>query len=145
VRKKLAGFAATAGKAAKRSDWKSVLKAGQAADKTTGRCPERIAIAEFVQKARAWAAQQLEAAVKTAQSGGDLKATSTALSKVRKHFSGQPEADDAAKGIKALRKLAKLREAEAGEKPPPAGAREKAAKGFKDTRWAKVFAKTSEG
>ena len=143
VRKKLAKLAATAGQAAKRDNWKAVLKAGQAADKTVGRCPERNAIADLVQKARAWAAQQFEQAVKTAKSGGDLTAATKALSNLRRNFAGQPEADDASKGIEALRRLAKIVDAEAGDTPPPASAREKAAARFKDTRWAAIFARPS--
>src|SRR5262245_35254171 len=47
VKKKLAVLAASAEKAAAKSDWKTVMKAWQDASKTTGRCPERKALFGF--------------------------------------------------------------------------------------------------
>lgn len=142
VRKKLVGLAASAEKASKRGDWKSVLKASKAAAKTTGRCPERKVIAELMKQGRAWAAKQLDAVVRMAKSGGDLAEARKMLIGVKKNFLGEPEAKDANTGLKAVKRLAKIVEAEAGDSPPTAGTREKAARPYKDTRWESIFTKS---
>jgi len=143
VRKKLAGLAAKAEKAAAKGDWKSVMRAAQTAAKTTGRCPERETLAEVVKRARAWAAQQLDAAVRMARSGGDPKEAHQAVSEVKKCFSGEPESADASVGLKALRRLSQIVLLESGA-TPPLGVREKAARKYKGTRWASIFEPATE-
>lgn len=138
VRKKLAGLVATASKAAAKGDWKSVMRAAQAAAKTTGRCPERETLAGFVQKARAWAVEQFDTAVRLARAGGDLKEPRKVLGAVKRAFPGQPEAADADLGLKALTRLAQIVRVEAGASPPE-GLREKAARKYEDTRWEAIF------
>jgi len=138
VQKKLAALAARAGKAAERDDWKTVLKAAADAAKTTGRCPERDALAALVKKARAWAAVQLDEVVKAARSGGDLTAARKVLEDVRRQFAREPEADDAADGIKALKRLGSIVAAEASGNAA-SGIREKAARDCEGTRWAAIF------
>ncbi len=142
TRKKLAKLLAAAEKAAKRKVWKAVLRATNAAQKTTGRCPERKALAGLLAKARSSAARRFDTAISLARSGGDLKQARTLLSTVKKQFGGEPEAKQASTGIKALAKLARIVEAEAGESPP-AGARKKAAGKYKGTRWATIFDKSA--
>lgn len=138
VRKKLAGLVAKAEKAAAKGHWKSVMKAGQAARKTSGRCPEREALAGMVDKARAWAAGQLDTVVKTAREGGDLAAARKLLNEVKSKFAGEPEAADAGVGLKALGRLAQIVRLETGGSSL-ADAREKEVRRYKDTRWASIF------
>jgi len=137
VQKKLAGLADRAAKAAEKGDWKTVMRAVQDAAKTTGRCPERDALAGIEKRARAWAVQQLEAAVKAARSG-DLDAAEKALDLVRKQFSGEPEAAEATEGQKALKSLALVVATEEKGTAAPGG-REKAAQRYEGTRWAAIF------
>jgi hypothetical protein len=139
VQEKLATLAEKAGKAAGAGDWKTVVAASRDAGKTTGRCPERKAIAEIMAKAQAWAAGKLDDAVKAAQAGSDLAPANEALAEVRKCFLGEPEATDAETGMKALRRLSTILEAEAKGMASPSS-REKAAKEYEDTRWAAMFA-----
>ena len=143
VRKKLAGLAANARRAADKGDWKTVMRAAQAAAKTTGRCPERKILAEVVTKARAWAASQLDAAVRMARSGGDLTEPRKTLSEVRKSFPGEPESADADTGLKALKKLSRIVRLESGASPPK-GIRAKAARKYQGTRWASIFEPAKE-
>ena len=140
VQKTLASLVAKSEKAAKKGDWRMVLKSGLAADKSTGRCPERTQMTALVESARAWAAAQFKSAIKLAQSGGDLAAAKKALSSVKKHFSGQPQAAAAQTGIKALQRLTKIRKVEAAGSAPE-GLREKAVRDFKETPWTAMFEK----
>jgi hypothetical protein len=119
------------------------MRAAQAAARTTGRCPERETLAELVQKARAWAAEQFGAAVRMARTGGDLKEPRKVLGNVKRAFSGQPEAADADTGLKALRRLSQIVSIES-RPSPPAGLREKAAEKYEGTRWASVFEPAEE-
>ena len=139
VRKKLAALVATSEKAAAKGNWKSVVRSVHTAEKTSGRCPERNALAALMAKARTWAETQLAAAVKSARKGDDLKKVRGVLREVKSHLAGEPESKDAAKGILATVKLGKILEAESGGKPPPAGGRPQAARKYKGTRWASLF------
>jgi hypothetical protein len=143
VRKKLAGLVAKAEKSAAKGHWNAVMRAAQAAAKTSGRCPERKALADIVKKARAWAAEQLDMAVRTARAGGDLTKARKALSDLKKKFSGEPEATDAGLGLKALGRLTQIVRLEAGG-PLLDDARKKEIRKYKDTRWASVFEPAKE-
>jgi hypothetical protein len=138
VQKKLAALATTAGKAAEREDWKGVMKVVRDAGKLSGRCAERDAIGALEKKARDWAVAQFDAAIKIAQTGGELDEAKKALASVRKHFTGEPEAEDAGDGLKALGKLKTVLSVEARGSGAD-GVRERAAEPFKDTRWARMF------
>lgn len=140
VRKKIAALAKTAEPAAKKSDWKSVIKASKEAAKMFGRCPERETLAGFTKQARDWANAQFDAVVKDARSGADLTEARKKLNEVKKHFAGDPEGADADAGLKAIAKLSVIVAAEAGA-VPLAKAREKAAAEYKDSRWAQIFEK----
>lgn len=139
VRKQLEKVSAAATAAAERGDWKAVLKAAQQAAKSNGRCPERDAVKAAEARARAWAAEQLDAAAQEARAGGDLAPVRKRLADVRRQFAGEPEADEADVGAKAVRRLTQILDAE--KMPNPAhDLREKAAAMFKNSRWAKIFA-----
>jgi hypothetical protein len=138
VQKKLAGLAAKAEKAAKKGDWRTVMKSAQAADKTTGRCPERTQIQTLVDSARAWAAAQFTSAIKHARTKDGVAASRKALSAVKKQFSGQPEASVAHEGSKALKRLERIRKVEA-KGSAVEDLREKAARDFKGTIWEALF------
>ena len=138
TRKKLAALVARARKAAAKGSWKSVVKAGQAAAKLKGRCPERKQMAKLMRSASRWARGQLYEAAKLAQAADNLGVPRKTLMDVKKKFAGQPEADDAANGLKALRAMAKIVKAESGGKDA-AASREKAADTFKGTRWVAIF------
>ncbi len=140
TRKKLAGVVARAEKAAGRGDWKSVMKAAKDTAKTRGRCPERKQMRALVAKVHGWAEAELKRAVKLAQTADDLAQPRKVLSGVKKHMAGLPEADDAAEGLKALRRLAQIHKIEAAGKGKD-GLREKAAAKFKESRWAAIFSK----
>lgn len=145
TRKKLAKLVERSTHSAEAGNWKGVVGNDQAARKLRGRCPEREALAALMGKARAWANGHCATAIEAAQTGGDLKAATKALSEVRKHFTKEPEADDAATGLKAIRRLEQIRRIE-GDGEPEAELRKNAAEKFKDTRWTAVFAtKAPEG
>jgi hypothetical protein len=131
TRKKLAPLAERAAKAAEAGDWKAVVAAMREANKTTGRCAERKALAGHMRQGRAWASARLDEAVKAAQAG-DYATAEVAIADVKKQFAGEPEGADADLGAKAVRKLSQL---QAGE----GGALQKAGKDFVDTRWSALF------
>jgi hypothetical protein len=141
VRKKLAALVKIAEPAAKKGDWKTVVKACKDASKMFGRCPEREALAGFEKQALDWANGQFDAVVKDARSGADLTEARKKLNDVKRHFAGEPEGADADLGLKAIAKLSVLVAAEASGAPLPAGARAKAASEYKDSRWAQIFEK----
>jgi hypothetical protein len=138
VRKKLQPLVERSEKSAEAGNWKGVVRNVQSARKLHGRCPERTALNGLMDKARAWATGQFDTAIKLAQTGGDLKAALKAISEVRKHFTKEPEADDAALGLKAIRRVEQIRRIE-GEGERKTDLRLKAAEKYKDTRWAAAF------
>ena len=140
VRKALEKHAAAVGPAADKGDWQPVLVAAREAKKSTGRCPERDAIAAAEKKAREWAAAELDAVVQQAKSGGDLAAARKKLGVVRQKFAGEPEAADVDTGMNAMQKLQLVREVEATGNPAR-DLRERNAAPFKDTRWTAIFDK----
>ena len=140
TRKKLAGIVKRADKAAAKGDWKTVVRGAKDAAKTTGRCPERKQLAALMSKAHAWAGAELKRALKLARTSDDVAESRKVLMNVKKRLAGEPDADDAAAGLKALRQLAKIHKLEAAGKAPE-GIREKSAAKFKDTRWAAAFSK----
>jgi hypothetical protein len=142
VKKQLGALAEKAAKAAEKGDWKAVLAAGREASGTTGRCEERGRIDGLVKKARAWAEGQLASVVADARKGGDLPAARKVLNEVKKQMAGEPEAEDAEKGLKALQRLGTIRGVEADPKGlDPVKLREKAAKEYEGGRWAAAFGK----
>lgn len=140
VRKQLEKAAAAVGPAADKGDWAAVLVAAREARKSWGRCSERTAITTAEKQARAWAAYELDAAVQEAKAGGDLPALRKRLAVVKQKFAGEPEAVDADTGLKALQKLALVREVETTGNAAR-DLRERHAAPFKDTRWTAVFEK----
>ena len=140
VRKQLEKHAAAAGPAADKGDWQVVLTAAREARKSTGRCPERDTIVAAETKARAWAAGELDGVVQLAKTSTDLAALRKKLGVVKQKFTGEPEAADADTGMKALQKLALVREVEAAGNPAR-DLRERHAAPFKDTRWVALFDK----
>jgi len=137
-KKKIAALGEKAGKAAEKSEWKSVLAAAKEAKEINGRCDARKTIDGFVAKAREWATSQFDAAVKAAQGGGDLAEPRRILGDVKKQFPGEPEAAEAEAGLKALTKLSNLQAAEAAPNAQP-GLREKVKKEFAASRWGAIF------
>jgi hypothetical protein len=138
TRKALDELAATAAKAAGKSDWKAVMAASKAAAALKGRAPARDAIAEHLTKAREWAESELAKALEAIRTGGDRAAVRAQFKKVAGAFAGEPEQKDADNGAKALDKLTAI-ESMAAEQQDTA--REKAAKDFAGSRWAAVFEK----
>jgi hypothetical protein len=57
---------------------------------------------------------------------------------VRRHFVREPEADDAALGVKALHRVEQIRKLE-GDGAPDTTLRKKAAEEYKNTRWPAAF------
>lgn len=138
VRKKLETLVERSEKSAKAGNWKGVMRNVQAARKLHGRCKERDALYAIAGQARVWANGKLDTAIELAQTGGDLKAALKAISEVRKHFTKEPEADDAALGLKAIRRVEQIRKIE-GDGEPDTALRAKAAEKYKDSRWAAAF------
>jgi len=138
VRKRLEKHAATVGPAAEQGNWRVVLAAAREAGKSTGRCPERDAIAAAEKQARTWAAGELDGVVQEAKTGGDLVPLRKRLRVVKDKFAGEPEAADVDTGMAALKKLALVREVEAAGNPAR-DLRERHAEPFKDTRWVALF------
>jgi len=143
VQKKLAGLLTKAQKALEKEDWRAIVKAGQQAAKTTGRCTERDQLEAIVGKARAWAATQFDAAIDMGQSGGDLGEARVLIQSVKSRFTKEPEAEEAETGLKALRALDRIRKAEADGKDASA-MRADASKEFAGARWAKMFVTKAE-
>jgi hypothetical protein len=142
VKKKLAGIAEKATKAAEKGDWKSVMAAGLEAAATTGRSPDRTRVEGLVAKARAWAEERLAAVVADVRKGGELPAARKILDEVKRAMAGAPEAEDAAKGLKALQRLGNIRSVEADPKGlDPATLRKSAAKEYEGSRWDAAFGK----
>lgn len=142
VRKRLEKLAKSAATAAEKGDWKTVLAAARDAGKTFGRCEERTTIRAAEQQARAWAAEQLTAAVDEARAGGDLAPVRKRIADVRRQFGDEPEGTDAEQGQKAVLRLTQIRDAET-QPNPKRDLREKAAETFAGTRWASIFARPS--
>ncbi|MFY9344353.1 MAG: hypothetical protein WAT39_17810 [Planctomycetota bacterium] len=140
VRKALEKPAAAAAAAAPKADWKTVLAAAREAAKSTGRCPERKAIAEAEKLARDHAAAELDAIVQAAAGGGDLAALRKRLVALKAPFAGEPEAADCDNGYKALQRLQVVREVEAGGNPAK-DLRPRSAEPWKGTRWTAIFDK----
>jgi len=137
VRAKLATLSEKAAKAAEQPDWKTVVAVAKDAAKTTGRCPERTAIVATMKKAQAWAAGKMDEAIKAAQAG-NVAPANEALAEVRKCFMGEPEGADAETGIKAVKRLSTILEAEA-KGTASASSRDRARKEFNETRWMAIF------
>lgn len=137
TRKELAGLVEKATAAREKGDWKAVLKSGHSGERSTGRCPERKALAGIVDQAHAWAEEHFAAAIHAGQTAGDLAEARKALGDVKKQFAGEPEAEDAATGIEALRRMKTVLDAEA--RGSTNGIRERVAHDYADTRWAKLF------
>lgn len=140
VRKQLEKPAAAVGPAAEKGDWRVVLTAAREAQKSTGACPERDAIAAAEKNARAWAEGELNDVVKLAKTSTDFAGLRKRLGVVKQKFSGEPEAADVDTGMKALQKLVLVREVEATGNPAR-DLRERHAAPFKDTRWVALFEK----
>src|SRR5262245_34191 len=138
TRKALEELAATAAKAAEKSDWKAVMAVSKSAAALKGRAAARDALAEHVTKAREWAEAELAKALESVRTGGDRAAVRAQLKKVTAAFAGEPEQKDADNGAKALDKLTTI-ESMAAEQQD--AAREKAAKDFAGARWSAVFEK----
>jgi hypothetical protein len=132
TRKKLAPLADKASKAAEGGDFKTVMKAIRDAAGLLGRCPEREKLDAAAGTARAWAEEQLAAAVAKADSGtADFAGARAHLAAVKKHFADEPEHADAEKGLKAVTVLERWAKMAA---VPPA-TREKTAAEYRGTRW----------
>jgi hypothetical protein len=140
VRKALEKHAAAVGPAAEKGNWPVVLVAAREARKSIGRCPERAAIRAAEQQAREWGGSELAAIVKEAKAGGDISALRKRLTVVRQKFPGEPEAEDADQGLKALQKLALVRDVEAAGNPAR-DLRVRHAAPFAKSRWVEVFEK----
>lgn len=138
VRKKLAALVERAEKAAEKGDWKGVMAAARDAAKLKGRCPERSTLAATTKKARDWATARFDEAVKAARAG-DITTAQQTVGDVRKQFAGEPEAEEADLGTKALRRLSLIPAGDAG-----ARSREKATEEYKDTRWSTIFTPSEE-
>lgn len=138
TRKKMASLLKTARKGLEKQNWGATLKAHQSVAKMWGRCQERDEIAALTDKARAWATDQFERVLAHAKDNEDMVPARKMLSGVKKHFRGEPEADDSSMGNKALAKLVSLRKIEAKGKKRP-DLRAKAQKQFAKTRWAVLF------
>jgi hypothetical protein len=138
TRKALDDLAATAAKAAEKSDWKAVMAVSKAAAALKGRAPARDAIAGHVTKAREWAEAELAKALESIRTGGDRAAVRAQFKKVAGAFAGEPEQKDADNGAKALDKLTTIESMAADQHDT---AREKTAKEFAGTRWAAAFEK----
>ncbi|MEQ1632626.1 MAG: thioredoxin family protein [Planctomycetota bacterium] len=138
VRAALAKAAAAATPAADKGDWKAVLAAARVAKQSTGRCPERVAIAAAEQKARDYAEAEFAAVLEAANAGGDLASLRKRLTTLKAPFAGEPEAADCDLGLKALPKLQFVRDVESRGNPAK-DLRPKTAEAFKGSRWTALF------
>jgi hypothetical protein len=138
VQKALAKPAATATAAAAKGDWKPVLAVAREAKKTTGRCPERTAIAAAEKQARDYAAAEFAAVLAAAATPGDLAPLKKRLTALKAPYAGEPEATDCDTGLKALQQLQFVRDVEARGNPAK-DLRARTAEPFQGTRWTALF------
>jgi hypothetical protein len=136
VEKKITALAAKAAKAAETESWPTVLAAGREVAQLKGRCPQRDVLAEAVEQARDFAASRFDWVEDSVADAKDLKPLKAVLKGVQKQFKGEPEAETAKLGLKAVDTYARIAKLD-GEKAVVA--RGKAAATFKDTRWAPLF------
>ncbi len=123
--------------AAEEKSWADVLKQARSAAEIRGGCPGRVMLDTAVAKARSWAAGEFYVAVERALTEDDLKPSLDALRAIKRDFKGDPEAETAARGLKAIdlyRRNARL----SGEKRT--AAMEKARTAYADTEWEALFA-----
>lgn len=143
VRAQLAKHAKAATDAAEKGNWGAVVKAVRAADACFGRCPERDALRTAEQRVRDWLAAQYDAVTKAAVSGDDLAAARRTLADVKRVFAGEPEADDAQRGLEALSRLNRVRAVEA-QGNAKKDLRDRAAAEFAGTRWTALFTRAGD-
>jgi len=142
VRKKLAGMVTRAGAAAEKGDWKTVVRTVNDAARSHGRCPERAQIAEIRKKAQAWAEGEFDAAIKLSRSAESIDDARAKLMEVRKQLTGEPEAEEADQGVKALQRLVwitKIKSADDATK-----VRAEAAREYEGTRWTAMFEEAAD-
>ena len=138
VRKKIAGLARTAERAAKKQDWRNVVRCWSKAQKLRGRCEERTSLNLRMKEAQGWADSEFASLIKGVQVGGDIDEATKKLKKLKSTMTGSPHADDAATGLKALADLKKIRKKEAkGEEQTER--REKTEESYKGSRWTGLF------
>ena len=136
VAKKLDGLVAQATKAAEKGDWKAVMAASKSSIELKGRSPTRQKIKDLVAKAHEWAESELAKAAESVTAGGDRAAIRASLKKLSGAMAGEAEQKDADLGMKAVDKLTTIEGMPAEQQ---GAAKEKAAKDFANTRWAKLF------
>lgn len=138
VRKKIAGLARTAERAAKRQSWRNVVRSWSKAQKLSGRCAERTQLNASMKMARGWADTELAAVIKGVQVGGDIGDANKRIKKLKSTMTGSPYAEDAAKGLKALDVLKKIRAKEKDGKDQDER-RDEAIETYAGTRWTGLF------
>ncbi len=145
VAKKLEKIATKADKHAEKRLWSKLLACEDDASELTGRHPARDRITAHADKARAFAETSITEVIKSlsgdgeGKGGGDRTAARKTLMRLAKDFRGQPAADDATIGIKAVDRVARLAKLEGDARE---GARKKFAKEFEDSRWTQLFGGT---
>jgi len=136
--KQLEGMLGVAKKAAEMADWKVVAKAGRDASRIWGRSAARTELIGVVALARTWASEQLALALKAAQDPfANVLPVRASLNAVAAAFTGEPEAEDAKRGIKAIDRIGSIRNQ--GDGNEAEAARTKALAEFKGTRWEVLF------
>jgi len=132
----LAKLGEKAASLAESGKWKQVLDLGRKGAEIRGRCPERAALDAAVGRARAFAEErflEIESAVRAGEVEDTSRLTSS-LAAIERDFKGEPEADAARLGKKAVR----VALAAAGDADPDA-ARSKALETYAGTRWEWLF------
>lgn len=142
-RKKLAGLVKRATRSAEKEDWRGVVREYGKAKKIRGRCTERTELEAIMQKARDWAELQFKANVRKAAKGIDLDAVEDALKDIKRDFRGEPEEEDAEKGLDALDELRDVIKKEKDGRDDEL--RAKKAEEFKDSRWKQIFTGADSG
>jgi hypothetical protein len=137
VEKQLRALLAKAQKAATAEDRAGVLAVSAAAGKLHGRLDEvRDELEGLDLDVRDWIAARFDWVEDALRTKRDMEPAKKALAGIAKTFKGQPEADVAARGLKAAEAFRKLRGLSGAAKDK---ARAQGAKTFDGTRWSSLF------
>jgi hypothetical protein len=134
--KRLEAMAGEAESAVASSQWQRVVAVSRSAGALRGRSPSRERIAAARTRAHAWAEGESARVLASLQKDGDRAAAKTSLEALASVFAGEPEAQDAEAGRRALARLTAI---DGFADPDRAPARAAASREFSGTRWGVLF------
>lgn len=137
-KKQIRAQIAAAEAAAKKDRWGEVAVAVAAADAVFGRCDERAEVDTWRAAERKWLTERYDRVIADGIADKPTAAAKKLLRDVQQAYRGQPEADVARLGVKALGRLAFVRKVEAGGNAKQTLRADTAAE-FDGTPWTRLF------